>query len=125
MTDEPLHPEADFLGFLAEGRFRLLYSPRTGQYVYYPRVSAPVSGARDLEWVDASGRGTVYATTVMRPKPPQAPYNVALIDLAEGPRMMSRVENIEPEKVAIGMSVKARVTVENGQAMVVFDPVGT
>ncbi len=54
--------------------------------------------------------GTVYATTcTRRPADKGGDYNVALIDLAEGPRMMSRVEGIAPDKVQIGMKVKARV----------------
>ena len=39
----------------------------------------------------ASGAGTVYSVTVVHPRPPDEPYNVVLVDLAEGPRMMSRV----------------------------------
>ena len=46
----------------------------------------------------------------------------ALIDLAEGPRMMSRVIAIPPEEVKIGMAVKARIIHENDLALVVFEP---
>ena len=74
------------------------------------------------EWVEACGRGTVYSTTVIRQKPPTPNYNLALIDLAEGPRMMSRVEGIAPEAVKIGMAVRARVIRENDQPLVVFEP---
>ena len=37
------------------------------------------------------------------------PYNVALIDCDEGFRLMSRVEDLPPEVVRIGMRVKFRV----------------
>jgi uncharacterized OB-fold protein len=47
---------------------------------------------------------------------------VALIDLAEGPRMMSRVIGIAPEAVEIGMNVKARI-IDDGGPIVVFEPV--
>jgi uncharacterized OB-fold protein len=63
----------------------------------------------------------VYATTVMRQRAPTPSYNVALIDLAEGPRMMSRVEGVAPEAVRIGMRVKARVAREGEVSVVVFD----
>ena len=69
----------------------------------FPRVAEPGTGCTDLEWVEASGKGTVYSTTVIRQKPPTPNYNLALIDLAEGARMMSRVEGIPPEEVRIGM----------------------
>ena len=64
----------------------------------------------------------VYSTTVMRKPPQSANYNVALIDLAEGPRMMSRVEGIAPEAVKIGMAVRARIITEDDAPVVVFEP---
>ena len=50
----------------------------------------------------------VYATTVTHPRE-GTPYNVALVDCDEGFRLMSRVEDIAPEAVKIGMRVKFRV----------------
>ena len=87
-----------------------------------PRVAEPRTGDTDLEWVEASGEGVVYSTTVMRPRPPAAAYNVALIDLAEGARMMSRVEGPAPEEVTIGMKVRARIAQGEDGPLVVFDP---
>ena len=49
-------------------------------------------------------------------------YNVALVDLKEGVRLMSRVEGVPPEAVRIGMSVRARIASENGQGLLVFAP---
>jgi uncharacterized protein len=112
-----LGPEAQYRAFLAEGRFRIQRSRSTGQHVFYPRVAAPGSGAADLEWVDASGLGTVYAITVNRSK--EGSYNVALVTLDEGPRMMSRIDGVET--VAIGTRVKARIASEGGTPVVVFD----
>src|ERR1700730_10842297 len=93
----------------------------SGKYFFYPRVAEPVTGARDLEWVEASGRGTVHATTVVRPKPPLQPYNVVLVDLEEGPRVMSRVEGIPPDQVRIGMKVKARIGKQDEREILLFD----
>jgi uncharacterized OB-fold protein len=117
-----MNPEKEFFEHLAEGRFMIQKSRSTGGHVFYPRVAEPGTGATDLEWVPASGRGTVYSTTVIRQKPPAPHYNLALIDLAEGPRMMSRVEGIAPERVKIGMQVLARIVRENDQPLVVFEP---
>lgn len=123
MNTPLIQPDREFDQFLRDGRFMLQRSASSGAHVFYPRVAAPGSGALDLQWVPASGRGTVYATTVVRPKPPQAVYNVALIDLDEGPRMMSRVESVPPEAVRIGMRVQARIASVNEQApCIVFDP---
>jgi len=115
------HPDAEFRAFLAEGRFMIQRSKSSGAHVFYPRAVAPGTGARDLEWVQASGRGVVYSTTVVRKKPPEPSYNVVLVDLAEGPRMMSRVEGVDPAAVTIGMAVQARIVDQDGEPVVVFD----
>lgn len=117
-----IHPEKDYISFLKQGRFMIQRCKDSGRHIFYPRVAEPVTGSTNLEWVEASGRGTVYSTTVVRQKPPTPSYNVALIDLAEGPRMMSRVEGIAPEAVRIGMKVKARIVREGDEPVVVFDP---
>jgi uncharacterized OB-fold protein len=116
-----VHPHDEYFAFLEKGQFMIQHSPSCGQYVFYPRVAAPGSGATDLQWVPASGNGTVYATTVMRPRPPAGPYNVALVELAEGPRMMTRVEGLPAEQIVIGMTVRARIASEDGAPLVVFD----
>jgi uncharacterized OB-fold protein len=116
-------PEATFRAHLAEGRFMIQRSASTCLHVFYPRVVVPGSGEADLEWVEASGDGTVYATTLTRRRVEQGgDYNIALIDLAEGPRMMSRVVGIAPEEVTIGMKVKAKIDELNGALGVLFEP---
>jgi uncharacterized protein len=111
-------PEAEYRAFLAEGRFMIQRSRSTGRHVFYPRVAAPGTGERDLDWVEASGRGVVYAITVNRGR--DATYNLALVDLAEGPRMMSRIEGVET--VPIGTPVRARIVQQDGAPLVVFVP---
>jgi uncharacterized protein len=117
-----IHPEVQYRTFLAEGRFMIQRAKRSGRYVFYPRVAEPGSGDTELEWVEASGRGTVYSTTVVRRKPPEPSYNVALIDLAEGVRMMARVVGVAPEDVRIGMAVRAKIVEDGGGPLVVFEP---
>ncbi len=111
-------PEAEYRAHLQQGRFMIQRSQSTGRYVFYPRILIPGTGERDLEWVAASGGGTVYAITVNRTR--EGAYNIALIDLDEGPRMMSRVEGVET--VPIGTRVTARIVEEDGAPLVVFDP---
>ncbi len=74
--------------------------------VFFPRVIAPKSGSANLEWRISKGMGTVYSTTTVYGGRDQPAHNVALIDVDEGFRMMSRVEGIDPLKVQIGMRVK-------------------
>lgn len=116
-----MRPDEQFTAFMAEGRFMIQRSQESGEYVFYPRAVSPRTG-EDLEWVEASGRGTVYSTSVVRKRPPEPSYNLALIDLAEGPRMMSRVEGIDPAKVSIGMAVRACIIEAEDGPLVIFVP---
>lgn len=121
---EPVGAERYFQNRLDEGRFMIQRSASSGAHVFYPRAIAPGTGADDLEWVAASGRGTVYSTTSVRPARDGSGdhYNISLVDLAEGPRMLTRVEGIDPEAVTIGMAVVARISTIAGKKVVVFDP---
>ena len=112
-------PEARFRAFLAEGQFMIQRSRSTGRHVFYPRVAVPGTGETDLEWVAPSGLGTVYALTVNRSR--EGAYNVAIVELDEGPRMLSRVDGVE--SVPIGTRVRARITPIEGAPQVVFDVV--
>ena len=105
---KPPSPLATYIAHLERGELAYQFSPSLGSAVFYPRVVAPKTGAADLEWRISKGLGTVHATTVVHPQQ-GAPYNVALIDIDEGFRMMSRVEDIAPSDVRIGQRVKFRV----------------
>ena len=121
-----VNPEMEFFAHLAQGRFMLQRCRDTGRFVFYPRVAAPRSGSRNLEWVPAAGTGTVYSTTVVRNRRPEPDHNVALIDLAERVRIMSCVVGIAAEDVRIGMTVRARIippgSAEGQQPLLVFEP---
>lgn len=97
-------------------------SRSSGAYVFPPRIAAPGTGARDLEWVEASGRGTLYSITFVAKKDPAQNYNVALIDLAEGPRVLARLDGVEPQAVVIGMPVRARIIQTEQAALLAFMP---
>lgn len=118
-----MHPEQEYLAYLAEGRFMIQRARASGTFVFHPRVAVPGTGEGGLEWVEACGEGVVYSTTVVRNKPPVEDYNVALIDLAEGVRMMARVIDVAPAAVHIGMKVKAHVGGIDGTPAVLFTPV--
>ncbi len=94
-------------------------SRATGRYVFYPRVMVPGTGETDLEWVEAAGTGTIYAITINRTR--TGSYNIALVELDEGPRMMTRIEGVET--APIGARVKACIIEENDEPLVVFTPI--
>jgi uncharacterized protein len=117
-----IHPEQEYFAHLAQGRFMLQRSASTGGYVFYPRVAEPGTGVTDLEWVEASGRGVIYACTVVHQRPPAPDYNVVLVELAEGPRLISRVDGVAPADVKIGMRVRVRILQESEGPLLVFVP---
>ena len=99
-------------------------SKSTGVHVFYPRAFVPGTGETDLEWVEASGKGVVYSSTANRRSPEKGgTFNVALIDMAEGVRMMSRVVGVAPETVPIGQKVRAKIEDLNGAPAVVWEVV--
>jgi len=76
---------------LNQGKFLIQQCKGCGKHVFYPRVLCPYCGSVALKWVEPSGRAVVYSTSVVRRKPEKGgDYNVALIELDEGPRMLSR-----------------------------------
>lgn len=119
-------PESIYEEYLAKGEFRIQLCNGCERHVFYPRALCPHCGSSNLEWARPTGAGTVYSTTVMRRKPEAGgDYNVCLVELEEGPRLMSRVEGVAPTEVRIGMRVKARVAGggEEGR-FIVFDAAG-
>jgi len=123
---EQLSPLATFQRHCEQGE--LAYQvctdgPDAGKPVFFPRLVAPGTGSANLEWRISTGFGTVYATTTLYPRN-KDPYDVSMIDLDEGFRMMGRVESIDPEDVRIGMRVQVRMipATEDQPAYPVFDP---
>ncbi|HMC41782.1 MAG TPA: OB-fold domain-containing protein [Acidimicrobiales bacterium] len=96
---------------------------------WYPRPVCPTCLSPDVEWRPSSGRGQVYAVSVMhRPSNPsmaeRVPYAVALIDLDDGVRMMSNVVGVEAERVEVGMDVTLTwEPLSDGRHLPLFAPV--
>lgn len=101
-------PYGVYLEHCRKGELAYQICADDGKAVFFPRVVAPGGGSTNLEWRVSKGVGTVHATTVVHYRN-EPPLNVALIDLDEGFRMMSRVEDIDPMQVKIGMRVKVRM----------------
>jgi hypothetical protein len=114
--DKPLPViDTDTAPFWQAARERKLLLQRCracGAHVFYPRSICPHCHQLDLEWVEASGRGEIYSYTVARrPAGPafaeEVPYVLVLVDLDEGPRMLSNLRVPDVESVRIGQRVHA------------------
>ena len=115
--------DATFRKALAGGQFLLQLCDSCKRYVFYPRQLCPYCGKKVTHWMEATGRGVVYsATTVHRSAEQGGAYNVSIIQLEEGPKLMSCVAGATTD-VAIGTPVKARITIEGEQPFLMFDQI--
>ena len=97
--------------------------------VFYPREICPGCMGSDLEWREASGAGTLYSFTVnhLSPSPTgtEGPFAIGLVELAEGPRMMTNVVGVPIDELEVGMAL--RVTwdaLSAGRHYPMFEPPG-
>jgi hypothetical protein len=107
-------PNADSAPYWAaahDGRLVVQRCQRCGNRQLYARDHCLVCRG-PVEWVEASGRGTVYSYTVIRqnyvrPFRDWIPFVVALVDVEEGPRVMTNIVGCEPDAVRVGLPVRA------------------
>jgi uncharacterized OB-fold protein len=121
LPDATTQPFWDGIG---AGVLRIQRCDACGRHVFYPRVLCPHCGSARLAWVDASGAGEVHSFTVVHRAPAEfrdeVPFVVALVDLREGVRMMTRLLGVEPSRVRVGMPV--RVAIEGEPPLPYFRP---
>lgn len=114
-------PDAYFRKQLAEGTLTIQACTECGEQIFYPRQICPFCASRGLEWVPCDGKGTVYSTSVVRRKPDRGgDYNIAIVELQGGARLMSQVVDILPADVKIGMPVVATIRHENDTPILLF-----
>lgn len=116
-------PDQIFQRALANKEILLPKCDDCGKHHFFPRVLCPLCHGTAISWHLASGKGRVHTTTVVRRKPEHGgDYNVCMVELEEGVRMMGRVEGIAPSDVVIDMHVTAFVCEVGGAPVVLFKP---
>jgi uncharacterized OB-fold protein len=103
-----------------------------GEFFFYPRTLCPGCGSRAIEWRPVSGRGRLHAFCIHHHSPLPAfrdkvPFVTALVELDEGPRMMSLLSGVEPDPAAIRCEMPLRVDFaegDDGRLLPVFVPAG-
>ena len=116
-------PAEVYRRYLESGELGFQRCRDCGAAIFYPRVLCPACEGASLEWRTSSGRGRVYATTAVYSRDAE-PHNVALVDLDEGFRVMSRVEGVPAAEVEIGARVTLRIVREDEGPVPVFVPEG-
>ena len=126
----PPTPTAESLPFwegAARGELLLQHCTDCERWVFYPRAICPHCWSSALEWRRASGKGVVKSFTVVhKPGHPAwavaAPYTVAVIELEEGPTMLSALLDIEPSEVRVFLPVTARFVPVGAWTLPFFSP---
>jgi uncharacterized protein len=94
---------------LAQGELRIQRCDACSRHVFYPRSICPHCFSDRLSWVTATGKGKVYSYTVAHQAfgsfAAEVPYVIAVVELEEGVRMMTRIIGAPRERVKIGASV--------------------
>jgi uncharacterized OB-fold protein len=99
-----------------------------GGWQFYPRPFCKACWSEDVRWAEASGDGTLYTYSIVRRNdlPPfgdRVPYAAAIVELAEGPRMVSEVVDCPLDEVAIGMALRVTFRdLADGLKLPVFRP---
>ena len=110
----PMTPEAKpYWDGLKEEKLMLPKCDDCGKAFFYPRIACPHCHSRNVGWIQAGGKGKLYSFEIAyRSLNPaykiEPPYVLAMIELEEGPRMMSNMINVEatPEALKCDMPVE-------------------
>ena len=98
------------------------------KFHFYPRSACPHCGSTALAWQAVSGKGEVYSYTVVHRAPSQGfaeqvPYVVAVVALAEGPHLMTRLVQVQAEAAHIGLRVQVEFEKQDDETTLpVFRP---
>jgi uncharacterized OB-fold protein len=127
----PDHETQEYWDAARDKRLLIKRCNACGAAHFYPRPFCPRCWSDDVVWEEASGRATLYTYSIVRRNdlPPfneRVPYVAAVVDLDEGPRMMTNVEGCDEDDLQIGMPLLVDFRVETDEVTVpVFRPVGT
>jgi uncharacterized protein len=94
-----------------QGKLIIQQCADCSKYIFIPRLICPGCFSKNIDWVEASGKGTVYTYTVVVNNAPSAfiddmPYVIAVVRLEEGVQMLSNIVECDPEKVHCDMPVE-------------------
>jgi uncharacterized OB-fold protein len=118
--------DARFWAFVAARDLNIQRCTGCGTHRHPPRPICAVCGSTAGEWVPASGRGEVWAFTVIHPPTLPAfasrtPYGAVVVRLEEGVFLVGNVVDCLPEDLAVGMPVEVAITeVEQGLRLPLF-----
>ncbi len=123
-TARPVHD--GLFRTLDDGSIRLVggFSPTSGRHHFPVQSTCPYSGAADVEAVDLSTEGTLWGWTAVTAPPPgylgTVPFGFGVVELPEGIRVITRLEEPDPARLAFGAPMRlVPATLDGGDEPVV------
>ena len=111
------HPETQaFWDAAREGRLLVRTCTACRKAHWYPRTICPFCSNTATEWSEASGRGKIYAFSIMRRA--AVPYAIGYVSLAEGPTMLTNFVDCDFDRLAVGQDVKVVFVPSDGGLMI-------
>src|SRR5258708_7944695 len=110
------------------GELRIQRCTDCGRFYFYPRPFCPICHSSDVEWVAVSGRARLHSYVINhRPAPgfeDEAPYAIAVVQLEEGPRMMTNIVGVPntPEDLVLDMALEVVFEEQGGVCLPKFRP---
>jgi uncharacterized protein len=106
---------------------RIQWCDNCQAHFFYPRVSCPRCGSvAAVRWVDARGRATLYSYVISHLKAPgyEPPFVIAIVQLEEGPRLLSNIIGVEadPDALVLDMPLEVDFEPRGELAVPVFRP---
>ncbi|WP_310062376.1 Zn-ribbon domain-containing OB-fold protein [Arthrobacter ginsengisoli] len=129
-SPEPTPDTQPFFDATARGELRLPKCRTCGELFFYPRSWCPKCSSEDLEWVLCSGRARLHSYLInTRPAPgfeEESPYSIAIVELEEGPRMMTNIVGVPqtPEHLVLDMPLEVVFDKHGDVAVPKFAPAG-
>ncbi len=120
---------APFWEGLSAGEVRLQHCNACDTHQYPPETFCYACGGTDLDWRAVKGEGEVYSYVVVHRSPNPAfkafePYTVAIVQMDEGPRMLSAMLSLE-QPIEIGARVRPAITaLDSERSVLMYEPVG-
>jgi len=99
-----------FYKFVSERKLMAAKCKKCGTMLLPPRPMCTKCFSSDLEWVELKNKGKLLTYTVIHVSSKQfeslIPYAVGIVKLEDGPKLPGMIQDVEPEKISVGMSLE-------------------
>lgn len=112
---QPTPESKPFFEALKQHRLLIQRCRECDHAYYYPRPFCPACLSASVEWEEASGKGKLYSFVINHRSAPGfiAPYIIAVVELDEGPRMMTNLIEVEPDPEMVHCEMQVEIVFDD------------